>query len=181
MKKVFLPSIVLLLLAIPAFGQTNAVYCYDFHCQYLEDEALEQGTTYWNYSTGSGPSSVLDTCAWGGNSYTNAADLENGDSVFQTVQTDDFPVWSVDFDVYKTTTSVTANDYFTVYIHNYDTLQTETHYVYANQISGLCGSNVHLELSNDYANAMVRVRIVKNFYSTTDMYVDNISLWGGPF
>jgi hypothetical protein len=174
-----------LVITVPVFGQANAVYCFGsnpFFCQYLEDESLEAGTTYWAYSAGSGPASVTDQCGWGTPPpSTNAADLDPGDSVFQTVDTDDFPAWSVELDVYKTSTSVTANDYFKVNVYNYTTFQSETHYIYASDISGLCGSNISIPLVNDHANSTVRVRVEKNFQATATMYVDDISLWGGPF
>lgn len=169
---------VLVLMTVPAFGQQ---YCYGSApatCQYLEDTGLQQGTTYWNYSSGSGQSTVTDPCSYGGTGTTGAADLENGDSVYQTVETGDYPVWSLRLDLYKTTTSVTASDYFTVYVHNYDTNVTETFYAEASSESDLCIGVINFDLAYDHSNSTVRVRIVKNFYSTTDMYVDNVALFG---
>lgn len=171
----------LFVLAIPAFAQSHAQYCFGslpYTCQYLADNGLEQGTTYWAYSSGSGPATVSDPCAWGSNPTSTAADLEPDDSVFQTFETDDFDFWSIQLDLYKTSTTVTSNDYFEVIIHNYTSNQTETKYVNASDYSGLCGGVISFNLSNSYANSLVRVRIRKNFYATATMYVDNISFWG---
>lgn len=172
------------LLSVPAFAQANAQYCFGsspyLSCEYLWDTPLEDGTTYWAYSSGSGPSTVTDPCAFGSPT-TEAADLDPGDSVFQTVETDDFSVWRVELDLYKTSTSVTANDYFEVNVYNYDTLQGETIEVEADDYPGLCSGRIPLTLDNAYDNATVRVRVTKNFYATATMYVDNITLWGSDF
>lgn len=165
--------------AVPMFGQ--AQYCYGslpYTCQYLADNGLEQGTTYWSYSSGSGPATVSDACAWGGGVNTTAADLDPDDSVFQTFDTDDFDVWSIRLDLYKTSTSVTSADFFEVIVHNYTTNQSETHYVYASSYSGLCGSVIPVNLTNNYGNSTVRVRVRKNWQATATMYVDNIAMFG---
>jgi hypothetical protein len=101
--------------------------------------------------------------------------------VYQSFYTDNFPVWSLRLDLYKTSTNVTANDYFTIYIHNYSTLQTETRYVSAGDYSGLCGSVISFNLSNNYANSNVRVRIDKSYSATATRYVDNVAFFGKSF
>lgn len=170
-------------LAAPAFAHLNAQYCFGSSpvtCQYLADTALQQGTTHWSYSSGSGQSNVSDPCAWGGGT-SGAADLDPGDSVFQTVDTDEFPVWGVRLDLYKTSTSVTANDYFIVNVRNFTTLQHETHYVEASDYAGLCGSAISIPLNYDYSDASVRVKVEKYSGATATMYVDNIALFGASF
>ena len=187
MKKnvIGLAVLTLLFIAAPAYAQTNAQYCFGsspFTCQYLADTALEQGTTYWGYSAGSGPVTVTDPCASGaGSTTTKAADLDPGDSVFQNFNTDSFPAWSLRLDLYKTSTSVTANDYFTIYVRNYSTNQVETHYVSAGDYPGLCGGAISLNLTNNYSNAHVRVRIQKSYGATATMYVDNVAFFGKSF
>lgn len=179
MKKICFAALLSFIVAVPVFAQANAQYCWGSSpivCQYLEDEGLDSGTTYWSYSAGSGQATVTDQCLWG-NPSTGAADLDPGDAVFQTVDTDDFDVWSITLNLHKTSTSVTSNDYFKVNVYNYTTLQSETHYVYANEYSGLCG-NVTIYLANNNADSTVRVKVEKNFSATATMYVDNISLWG---
>ncbi len=179
MKRVLF-AVVLVLCASSAFAQSNAQYCWSAPivvCQYLADEPFSQGTTYWWYSSGSGQSTVTDPCAWGGGT-SSAANLEPGDSVLQDVYTDNFDQWSIDLDLYKTSTSVGANDYFKVIVYNYTTFASETHYVYASNVSGLCGSNISINLTNNHANSLVRVRIDKSPTATATMYVDNVSFWG---
>ena len=164
--------------AVPASAQ--AQYCFGssvVSCQYLGDTGFEQGTTYWHYSMGSHQSTVWDPCAWGGGT-TGAADLEPGDSVLQEVFTDSFPVWTIRLDLYKTSTSVTANDYFKVKVYSSATGVTETKLVKARDYSGLCGSMISFPLSNNYSNTYVRVIIQKNADATATMYVDNVAFFG---
>ncbi len=174
----------LILFSLPALAQANAQYCFgsgpSYACQYLWDTPLEDGTTYWAYSSGSGPATVTDPCAFGSPN-TEAADLDPGDSVFQTVETDTFSVWRVEFDMYKTSTSVTSSDIFKVIVYNYDTFTGETVEYRADAYPGLCSGRISLRLDEDYADATVRVRIEKKFGSTATMYVDNITLWGSDF
>lgn len=178
MKTKLLLVAALSLLSLPALAN-NWQYCIGsgaYHtCEYLWDTPLSDGTTYWSYDTGSGTSYVSSPCA--GGAYTDAADLDPGDAMFQAVDTDEWPVWRIEFDLYKTSTSVGSNDYFIVQVYNYNTFQTETINVYASSYSGLCGS-VGFNLSNDYDNATVRVLIKKNSSATATMYVDNVTLWG---
>lgn len=176
MKKLLLAvAVSFVLCGGPAFAQ--AVWCYDYDCQYLEDHSFSQGTTYWDYSSGSGQATVTDPCAWG-SATSSVADLDPGDSVFQTVYTDEFPNWGVQLDIYKTSTSVTSSDYYKVIVHNYTTLQTETNYVYAGDYSGLCAGNIWVPLAYDHSNSLVRVRIEKNSGATATMYVDNVTFYG---
>jgi hypothetical protein len=183
MKKIVicLGILALACIAVPASAQTNAQYCFGspVTCQYLADTGLELGTAYWDYSAGSGPAIVTDPCAWGGGT-SAAANLEPGDSVFQSFTTDSFslPVWTIRLDLYKTSTYSTYNDYFTIWIHNYTTNQTEYRYVTAWDTPGLCGSVLSFDLDHDYTNSTVRVRIQKSYGATATMYVDNVAFFG---
>lgn len=166
-------------IAVPASAQ-NAQYCFGspvVSCQYLADTGLELGTAYWHYSPGSGSAIVTDPCAWGGGT-TAAADLDPGDSVLQEFNTDNFPIWTVRLDLYKTSTDVTPDDFFTVRIFNSATGVTEVKTVKAGDYPGLCKSVISFVLKNDYSNTRVRVIIRKNSLATATMYVDNVAFFG---
>ena len=176
-KASFCFAALLVLLSVPVFAQ-NYQYCLSqgfVRCEYLWDTPFSEGTDYWSYDSGSGPSYVSNPCGGGS---TDAADLDPGDSVFQAFDTDDFTVWYIELSLYKTSTTVTANDWFKVQIYNYNTFQTENHYVYANSESDLCVGPTVINLSNDYANDTVRVLIQKGPSATATMYIDNVTFWG---
>jgi hypothetical protein len=181
-KVIGLAVLALVFSAVPASAQ--AQYCFGSPptCQYLADTGMEQGTTYWHYSVGSHQSTVSDPCASGGGT-TGAADLEPGDSVLQEFYTDSLPArsWAIRLDLYKTSTNVTADDYFKVKVYSSATGVTETNLVKAGAYPGLCKSVISFTLSNDYSNTRVRVIIQKNSNATATMYVDNVAFFGRAF
>ncbi|HYH08630.1 MAG TPA: hypothetical protein VEK11_16360 [Thermoanaerobaculia bacterium] len=177
--KLVLATLLLVVAAVPAFAQ-NYQYCIGsgpyFTCEYLWDTPLSEGTTYWGYTSGSGTLSVSNPCA--GGTSTDAADLDPGHVMAQGVTMDDWPVVRMEFEIYKTSTSVTANDSFTVEIYDYSTFAVEeSHTFYANATSSLC-IPVDFALDNTYANSTIQVRIKKSSSATATMYVDNVTLWG---
>lgn len=178
MQRLFVCGLALLLAgALPSLAQTsNAEYCFgSVTCQYLADNAFgSSSSTAWSYSTGSGWSSQLDRC---GSGYTGVADLAPGDAVWQYHATDSFAHWTVEFDLYKSSTNVTSDDVFIVSVNNGIGL-SESHTVYASDYSGLCGA-VSIPLSHNYGGySNVRVHIRRGFSSTTPMYIDWVSLFG---
>lgn len=181
MKKLFVCLTFLLVSVAPAFA-SNAEYCFgSLACQYLADNGFtSSSSTDWSYSTGSGSgwSSQLDACGTG---YTGVAALAPGDSVWQYHATDSgFLHWKVEFDLYKTSTSVSSNDRFTVFVNN-GVGVSESHVVYASDYSGLCG-NVSIPLSADFGGySNVRVMIRRYSLSTVPMYIDNVSLFGTTY
>jgi hypothetical protein len=181
MKKLLVCLAFLVASVAPAFATyPNAEYCFgSVACQYLADNAFSSSSsTAWSYSSGSGWSSQTDACGTGS---TGVAALAPGDSVWQYHATDSGLIhWKVEFDLYKTSTSVSSNDHFTVFVNN-GIGTTESHIVYAGDYSGLCGS-VSIPLSANFGGySNVRVMIRRYSLSTVPMYIDNVSLFGTSY
>lgn len=73
---------------------------------------------------------------------------------------------------------MTGYDFFQIDVYNLDTPSHEVYRIYADEISGLCGSVISFPLDDDYSNANVRVRISKSSLATATMYVDNVAFFG---
>lgn len=177
LRNSFVVLSLLIAFSLPAWAQSHAEACYDggVSCEYLADTAFEATSGVpWYYSSGSSRQVVTDPCAY--NSTTGAAALAAGGYVYQNHTTDSFPYWRLRLDLYKTSTNVTSSDSFTVTVASYT--DSESHTVYASDISGLCGSVISIPLSHNWGNQYISVSIQRNSSSTSTMYIDNVALFG---
>jgi hypothetical protein len=141
------------------------------HCNWITNSTFASSGTGWT-AIGT-PTYPLEASCFS----SRVAELEGGDGIEQT------------FSVTGTWTSFTVEllpillndtnnfyDELKIQVTNTGTGVTETKYIRGNSFSTTCNTSV-LNLSNNYSNATVRVRVTVGGFATGVYQIDNLSFW----